>query len=273
MSAGVVFRAVVLAGDRGPEDPVARDAGAPCKALTLIAGRPMIIHVLDTLERTATIAPVPLVSGSGKHLLAHCPELTRRLAAGTISWQENESSPSRSAMAAFARIRQDSDNPVLLTTADHPLLTPAMVEHFCVHAAALDLDIAAGVVPADLVADAFPDSRRTVTRLRDGGICGANLFALLTPQARQALSYWRRVEEQRKSPLKIVRTVGLITLLSYLCGRLTLAAGCRRLSAAMGVRGGTVELPFPEAAIDVDAPAHRRQVERIIARRRSPEAF
>ncbi|MBN2231252.1 MAG: nucleotidyltransferase family protein [Deltaproteobacteria bacterium] len=271
MNSATIFRAVVLAGDRGPGDPVAREAGTSCKALVPVAGRPMIFHVLDTLHRAAAIAPAPLVSGSGECLLGQSPELLRRLAAGTVTWRENESSPSRSALAAFTQLQQEYGNaPVLLTTADHPLLTPAMVDHFCNRAADSGLDIAAGVVPATLVAGAFPESRRTVTRLRDGGICGANLFALLTPRAGQALSYWRRVEAQRKSPLKIVRTVGFFTLLSYLFGRLTLAAGCRRLSAAMGVRGGTVEIPFPEAAVDVDTPAHRQQAEEIIARRHSP---
>jgi hypothetical protein len=38
----------------------------------------------------------------------------------------------------------------------------------------------------------------------------------------------------------------------------------------MGVHGGTIEIPFPEAAIDVDTPIHRQQVEEILARRGSP---
>lgn len=271
MNSATIFHAVVLAGDRGPGDPVVQEAGTSCKALVPVAGQPMIFHVLDTLDCAAAIAPTPLVSGSSEHLLGHSPELLRRLTAGTATWRENESSPSRSALAAFEVSQQEHpDMPVLLTTADHPLLTPEIVNYFCRRAADSGLDVAAGVVPAAMVSEAFPDSRRTVTRLRDGGICGANLFALLTPRAREALIYWRRVEAQRKSPLKIVRTVGLFTLLSYLLGRLTLAAGCRRLSAAMGVHGGTIEIPFPEAAIDVDTPIHRQQVEEILARRGSP---
>ena len=43
------FTAVVLAGDRTADDPVARAAGVPCKALALVGGRPMVHRVLEAL--------------------------------------------------------------------------------------------------------------------------------------------------------------------------------------------------------------------------------
>ena len=42
--------ALILAGSRGPNDPVAALGGVPHKALTPIAGRPMLAFVLDAVR-------------------------------------------------------------------------------------------------------------------------------------------------------------------------------------------------------------------------------
>jgi GTP:adenosylcobinamide-phosphate guanylyltransferase len=47
--------AIVLAGSRGPDDPVARAAGLQHKALVPVAGVPMLQRVLDTLAAVPRI--------------------------------------------------------------------------------------------------------------------------------------------------------------------------------------------------------------------------
>ncbi len=258
------FAAIVLAGDRGPEDPVARAAGVSCKALVPIVGRPMVLRVLDALEG-ASVIEARLVSGSSSRLLDHAPELEALIAAGKIRWVENESSPSSSARAALNMLPEDQ--PVLVTTADHALLTPQMVDHFCTQAAQTGCDVVAGLARSDLVAAAFPESRRTVTSLRDGGYCGCNLFAFLNSPARKAALFWRRVEEQRKHPLRIVRTLGFAAVLRYLLGCLTLEEGLARLSLLMDARAGAVWMPDAEAAVDVDKVEDWTLAEKLITRR------
>jgi GTP:adenosylcobinamide-phosphate guanylyltransferase len=260
------FTAIILAGDRGPEDPVARAAGVSCKALVPVMGRAMVLRVLDALEGTSVIDS-RLVSGSSPRLLGHAPELEGLIASGKVRWVENESSPSLSAQAALNVL--PDDRWVLVTTADHALLTPQMIDYFCTEAAATGCDVVAGLARADLVAAAFPRSRRTVTRLRDGAYCGCNLFALLTPRARQAAAFWRGLEEQRKHPLKIVRALGFGAVVRYLLGRLTLDEGLARLSALMGARAGMVWMPHAEAAVDVDSVEDWRLAEKCLASRQS----
>jgi GTP:adenosylcobinamide-phosphate guanylyltransferase len=256
------FAAIVLAGDRGPSDPVASAAGVSCKALVPVAGKPMILRVLDALAAAPSIDSC-LVCGSSERLLDQEPELARRVAAGLVRWQENASSPSLSARAALDMI--PADKPVLLTTADHALLRPQMIEYFCAGALAANRDVVAGLAPAQLVTRAYPEGRRTITRLRGANYCGCNLFAFLTPRGRQAALFWRRVEEQRKHPLKIVRTLGITAVLRYLCGFLTLEQGLARLSTAMGVEAGAVWMNQPEAAVDVDKVEDWQLVEKILA--------
>jgi CTP:molybdopterin cytidylyltransferase MocA len=241
-------------------------AGVSCKALVPVAGRPMVLRVLDALGG-ASIIDARVVSGSTSRLLSHAPELDRLVTGRKIRWLENETSPSLSVQAALRTL--SDDQAVLVTTADHGLLTPRMVDHFCTQAAETGCDAVAGLARSDLVAEAFPESRRTVTRLRDVGYCGCNLFAFLTPRARQAAVFWRRVEEQRKHPLKIARVLGFAAVLRYLLGRLTLEEGLARISALMGARAGVVWMPDAEAAVDIDTIEDWRLVEKILALRQT----
>jgi hypothetical protein len=160
-----------------------------------------------------------------------------------------------------------ADEPVLVTTADHALLTAEMVDHFCREARRPGHDVVAGVARHELVSAAFPGTRRTVTRLQDGGFCGCNLFAFLTPRARAAADFWRQVEQRRKAPVLLVRAIGWGAVVRYLLGRLTLHQALGRLSERTGIGVGVVEMPFPDAAVDVDSVEDRLLVESIVARR------
>ena len=152
-------------------------------------------------------------------------------------------------------------------TGDHPLLTPAMVEHFCAAARASGADLAAGVTPATTIREAYPEASRTYLRFRDEPCSGANLYALLAPEARRAIAFWRRAELERKRPWRLVRAFGWRPLVAYLLGRLTLDDAMTRASAITGARVAAVRLPFAEAAIDVDKPADLALAEAILARR------
>lgn len=261
---------VVLAADRGPGDPVAAAAGVPCKCLTTVDGVPMVVRVLDALaaaERTAA----GVLCGPPRHILDAAPLLRQRLDAHRVRWMENQATPSTSALAVLNSL--PPQGPVLLTTGDHALLSPAMIDYFCAAACDSGCDLVAAVASHAMIAAAYPGMRRTVVRLRDGGFCGCNLFAFMTPRARSAADFWRRVERQRKKPLRVIGVLGLGVVFRYLTGRLTLEEAIRRLSKRLGLSIHAVRMPFPEAAVDVDTAADWRLVEDIAAGRyRKPEA-
>lgn len=233
------WRAVVLAGSRGPEDPVARAAGVSHKAFAELAGRPMIAHVLDALAATPRVGAVAVV------IEPSAPALP-----GGVERIDAAPSPSLSALAGF----EAAGPPVLLTTADHPLLTAGMIEHFLAAAEAADADVAAGVALRPVVEAARSGTRRTYLSFRDGEASGCNLFALMTPGACHALAFWRRLEAERKRPWRMAWALGPWTLLRYLLGRLSMADAAAALGRAAGCRAALVTLPFAEAAHDVDKP-------------------
>jgi CTP:molybdopterin cytidylyltransferase MocA len=262
------FAAIILAADRGAEDPVATAARVPGKCLAPLGGKPMVLRVLDALAALPEIDPCVL-SGPDWSIVTRSAPLHERIQTGSVRWLGHEDSPSRSAAAALRLL--PSERPVLLTTADHPLLTPAMLRHFLAELKTLSCDAALAVAPYRKVAEAFPESRRTVTRFRDGGYCGCNLFAFLTPRGRDAAIFWQRVEAQRKRPLRVMGTLGWRTVIRYALGRLTLAQAVDRLSELTRLRIGVVSMPFPEAAVDVDTEADLALAQRILsARQESP---
>ena len=155
--------------------------------------------------------------------------------------------------------------PVLVTTADHPLLTPAMVAAFLAGAAAAD--VAFGVVERRVVLAAYPDNSRTWLRFRGGAWSGANLFALRGDAARPALALWAGVERDRKSGWRLIGQLGPGLLVGAALRLLTLDGAVARLGRRLGLVARAVPLPFAEAAIDVDKPADHALAERILARR------
>ncbi len=257
-----LFTAIVLAADRTAADPVARAAGVPCKALAPVGGRPMILRVLDALEQAEEVGAC-VVSGPPAEILEREPLLKKRLDAGLVRWVPPQATPSTSALFALNSLPERS--PVLLTTADHALLHADIVDHFCREARAMACDVAAALAPHALTVAAYPGMRRTKTRFRGGAFCGCNLFAFPTAEGRAAAGFWRRVEHQRKRPVKMLGELGWGVVLRYLLGRLSLDEALGHASRAMGLRVGAVILPFAEAAVDVDSEADWRFAEAISA--------
>lgn len=257
------FNAVVLAGDRRPDDPVAAAAGVAAKCLAPVAGSPMAVRVVRALEQSERVNTV-LLCGPSDEALHRSQELRAMVSAGRVRWMAPGATPATSAAAALAAL--SDDQPVLVTTGDHALLRPEMVRHFLDRAAALGGDIAVALAPHAVVQSAYPRTRRTVLKFRDGHYCGCNLFAFLSPRGREMARIWQRVEAQRKQPIRVIGLVGWSAVALYALGLLTLAGAVRRLSARAGVGAGVVTMPFAEAAIDVDTVADLELVRTIAAR-------
>jgi GTP:adenosylcobinamide-phosphate guanylyltransferase len=258
------FTVVILAADRELADPVAEYTAASCKALAPVSGREMVLHVLDALADAVETGDRILVGPSAKSV-EQSEGLYKLVSSGLVKWVAPQATPSLSAFSVLKSLPDDI--PVLLTTADHALLTAEMIDHFCREARISGCDVLAGVARHDLIAEAVPGTRRTVTKLKDGGYCGCNLFAFLTPEARKAADFWRQVEKERKKPLRIIKVIGWMSVLRYLLGQLTLIQALNGLSQKMGLRAGAVQMPFAEAAIDVDKVEDLLLVESILAER------
>lgn len=245
------FVALVLAADRTSDDPVSRKSGAVCKAFTPICGVPMIIRVLDALEASNMIEKI-ILCGPPEYLLSSCPELEQRICdGGHVVWVPNLDSPSLSAHKGLEYV--DKEAPVILTTADHALLTPEIVRYFLHESRKADSDATVGLVEYENIVTAFPGAKKTVIRLRDGNFCGCNLYAFLNHRGRNLVPFWKKVEDLRKKPWRLIGEIlGPIAILLYLLRISKINQALNAVSAKVGVSSKAVIIPYANAGVDVD---------------------
>ena len=246
------FTTIVLAGDRSKTDSLINHSGMTCKALIDIDGIPMVRRVIAALQGSRVVENIVL-SGPDQSEVASDKELAQLVSDKAVTWMAPEESPSASAYQVMQSL--EADEPIILTTADHPLLTPEMVDAFGRQSLADDVDVTVGLAPYALVHEAYPAMKKTVLRFSDGEFCGCNLFAFLTPEGRRAANFWRKIEQERKKPRVVIGLLGWWVVLRYQLGLLPLEEALAKLSKRLGLRLRVVILPYANAAVDVDSIA------------------
>jgi CTP:molybdopterin cytidylyltransferase MocA len=242
------FTAILLAGDR-PGDPLAEVAPGKRKALLRLRGRPMILYVLETLSAAAVIGEI-IVVANGVADIADNPDVAAFARQRPLRFLEGADGPA----ASVLKTCEGLEGPVLVTTADSPLLSVATLEDFC--ARAYDTaDVVVGLAREKDIRKAFPDARRAV------------LFAGPAGAVAHAAAGWVEVENKRKRPLAFIAHFGGFTLLRALTGMLSLKNALDAVSKTLGVRAGAVILSDPLAAMDVDRFDHVAMAELILSRR------
>ncbi len=254
---------LLLAGDRSGVDEVARAAGVSCKALAPLAGIPMIVRVIDALQASRRINSFVLC-GPGPDAVNACPPLREFIDLDNVTRVPAGNSLSNSVQAGLARI--DPAALVLITTADHPLLDAGILDYFLDRVIDSRADVNVGLVEYGLIETAWPGTRRTVLKFSDGGYCGCNLYALSGDRARDIISLWQRIQTQRKQPWRMALNLfGIGALAKYACGRLSIRQTQQAILKTTDIAVDFINLPFPQAGIDVDTPADKELVERILA--------
>lgn len=258
--------ALVLAGRRTTGDHVADSSGLRHRALLPIAGVPMLERVVCAIRDSAVVERVA-ISSDDPSLISSTPALAGLASAepAFLSFHRSGSSPASSVADFFTS--PAASGQVFVTTGDHPLLTAEIIRYFVEHASASRADFVVGMVPASVYRRRFPDQPRTFIALRGERYSGANLFLMRTPAAAAVARFWVQAEAYRKKPWKLVRVFGYANLALFLLGRLDLRAALERASAVIGASVEAVELPFAEAALDVDKEADRVCVEAVFAER------
>lgn len=256
MSAATGLTALVLAGSRGPHEPLAVYAGVSHKALIEVDGQTMVERVVNALAKLPQVTRI-VVMIETPALLDSLPAL-RALGERVLS-APAAGSPSLSVAAALEQF----GTPLLVTTADHALLQPEWLQYFLDHCPD-HRDVCVALARREQVLAAVPDTQRTWLRFADGHFSGCNMFYLATPRAAGVVQFWRGLESDRKHPWRMLRRVGLGSALRYLFGKLSLREAVQRIGARSGAMAAIVELPFGRAAVDVDKPSDLDLVRRLI---------
>ncbi|MCJ2179262.1 NTP transferase domain-containing protein [Novosphingobium album (ex Hu et al. 2023)] len=240
------LRMVVLAGQsKDASDPLAERFGQSHRSLIPLAGQPMIAHVL----RTASLHPMV-------ESLAICIEreafgpvwdvLTRLPGRGTVALVEARANLADSVRDAV----QGWDGPVLVTTADHALLSAEAIDAMAAALAKSEAVIA--LSPRDCVEAAHRSAPHRFLSLRDGDYAPCDIYGLSGPRAIGAVEVFRGNGGFDRSGARIRRAAGVLGLLMMRCGMLTLAGAVELASRRLGLRLGVVVLRDGGQAIDVD---------------------
>jgi GTP:adenosylcobinamide-phosphate guanylyltransferase len=251
------FTALILAGKRKSSGEGLNTADT-FKASMPLYGATMIERVVAALSGSKHVARIIIC---GPPELGHWPGVT---------FFPTSSSPSRSFLA-FLESHTDA-LPLLVTTADHALLTTEMVDHFCEKTLTQATDFTVGMADKAMVLAAYPGTRRTGYQFRDGAWSSCNLFGVTSPKVADVIHFWGFVEQNRKKPWKVIAAFGWLTLAGVLLRVWTVRGALRRGGARFGITASPVIMPWPEAAIDVDTLGDKSLAEKILARRPAPAA-
>ena len=247
---------IVLAGQRPGPDMLAQHFALERKALVPVRGEPMICHVVRTLHMSPHIGTIIILSQDAEHLRSAVD------AAGGAILVESQNSISLSIKAQAETLGFSS--PLLVTTADHPLLTLEMIDEFVRHA---DGDVAVAMVERQTMLKQFPDAQRTWLRFSDGAWSGANLFALTTQKSSFALELWADAEQDRKKAWRLFLHFGLFLAIRALTRTIGLHQAMERAGKRLGLDAQLVPMSDPVAAIDVDKLSDHVLAEKILTER------
>ncbi len=256
----MVLSTLILAGSRPGRDPLLDGTDLPSKALLPIAGVPMLARVLTALQSAPDVDEVTVVAQDTAPLTAD-PQIAG--SAVGIVWRDSPGSIADAVRAAL----EVAQGPLLVTTADNVLLTPAMIAQFLRDAEGGD--VAVGLVERRAVAAAGHSTERTWLKFRGGQWSGANLFYLGGPQVLPLIEFWRGLEQDRKKGMKMVGAVGPLMLLGALLRVVDIHTFAARVAGRFGLTGRVVPMQAAEACIDADKPADIPVIEAILAARQA----
>lgn len=259
---------VLAASRRGRDDPVARLQQKSHKCLVEVDGMTMIERVVRALRDSGCIRRL-LISVENEAVLRGVPACRQWLEDGSV-----EVVPSADNMAeSVLRLAGDIDHllPLMVTTADNALHTPAVIRDFATAFAAGDGDVAAAVTPEATVLAEYPDGGFGFFRFRDGGYSFCNLYGIRSAKALDAARIFRSGGQFRKRPWRILTVFGALNLVLYRLRLITLRGCFRRISRKLGLDIEAIVLPYAFGPIDVDDARTLEISERALAaRRRTP---
>jgi GTP:adenosylcobinamide-phosphate guanylyltransferase len=253
------WTALVLAGQRPGVDPMAAQFGTDMKALIPVAGELMLNRVLMALLDAPEVERIVVLAQNTLALCAHRdlawaveePKIAFRVSGPTISG------------SVLGAVEDPAIGlPLLVTTADNVMLTPATIAEFVAGAGRRDVSVA--FVERHNLEAAVGPNKRTWLAFKDGAFTGANLFALTGSGAANALKFWEKVEADRKSVLRLAAHFGPVLMARLLLRRMTLAKALAAAGAKLGTSAAPVLLSDGRMGVDVDKPEDHTLAERLL---------
>lgn len=238
------FTIVILAAQReGRLDPLAAAAGVSHKCLVPIGGRPLLAHVLAAFAGLKGIESVRIAVEPGAEAdlrpIADASDLP-------VAFVPSAATITDSVYAAAA----GTSGPLVVTTADNVLLTPAAVRQVAARLEGGD-DTVIALARKEDVLSAHPEGQRRFYKFRDGEFSNCNLYGL-SRRGLETAETFREGGQFAKNPMRIARAFGFLNLIRLRYGLITLDNAMKRIGRRFGVTVSAIVLADGAHAIDVD---------------------
>ncbi len=259
------YHFVIMAAQRaGVVNPLAEAAGVSHKCLVAIDGKSLIERTLSEIIASGLARRVS-VSIEDDAPLKSDSYVRGLMDAGFVRFVKSTDNLFDSVAAALTA---DDDTPAIITTADNALFTGEMYRYFA--QGAESFDASGAFCRKETLLSKYPEGQPRFHRFKNGEYTNCNTFAIMNPEAVSAAAMFRSGGQFLKSsPLRAIRTFGLINAIGYKNGWFTLEGAFQVLSRKFGVSVGVVDMPYPEAPIDVDNAKSLEMTSRIIAERKA----
>jgi GTP:adenosylcobinamide-phosphate guanylyltransferase len=253
---------VILAAQRaGVVNPLAERAGVSHKCLVPIAGKPLIVHVLDVLAENPRISAVRVAVEPDANAELERIVTPYREKGMDIAFVPSATNIVESVHLAIA----DIPGPWVVTTADNVLLTEeALANVIC---AMTEADVVMNLATKPAVQAIHPEAQRRFYEFRDEGYANCNLYGIAGEHALGAAEVFREGGQFMKNPGRLVRAFGLFNLLLFRMKLLTLDSAARRISKKFGVKLKILVPADGAQAVDVDNERTYEVAEMVLGQR------
>lgn len=235
------MEAIVLAGNLAP--PALRELGVERVYLLTTGGETLLARICRCLADGARCSTVWVLAPDEVALPGH-PAVRRAAYTGDV-------------IADLLRCAREHCHAegLLLSSSDIPAATPAALAALAERAGQLAADAVYHIVARPVVEQAYPGTKRTYLKLRDGCYTGGNVFYARRDWLLDNGPLLAELFADRKHVPALARRFGLLFLLRVILGLADIPYLERHLGRVLNARFKAAVLPYPELAVDLDKPA------------------
>jgi len=227
-----------------PDEALYAETHGGYKAMLEIAGKPMVTWVVNALTCAQNVGRIVVVGLPPATDLGSNRPLT--------ILPDNHTLIANIRAAAEELLQQEkSDRPILILSADNPVITPEMVDWLIEQAQAAGQDFFYSAVERSLIEKKYPDAQLSFAHFKNVEICSSDAMLVRSIQSILTDPVWEKVIEARHNPLKLAELLGGNSILFVLTRRYSIQETEKIIAKKLGVSCHMILAPYPDLALSV----------------------
>ena len=179
---------IILAGRRDRRDAFLHMHNVDSKGLIPMNGQPLISYVMDAAQNADICRSIVIIGETDLFIDFMLTEGRENI--HLVEPEDTIVDSLEKAFAFLAKHYEDDFKPVLVTTADHPLLNAGILTDFYTQSVQSQAEATFGFTFLHDVLRSYPKTMRTKLAFKDGMISGCNLFFFGTKNALSLPAFW-----------------------------------------------------------------------------------